>query len=101
MRAMFRARALAAATLVLLTGCAQAQVEREARQAEVDPAVARALMAPLLSDPDLMSLDSSSLDGSLPPDDFAPTTIEAAREEARRLVAGGNPAPLATGGVCP
>lgn len=97
---MPRARRLAA-VLLLLTGCAQAQAERDARRAEVDPAVARAVMAPLLSDSELVGLDSISLDGALPPDDFAPVTVSAAREEARRLTAGAEPGTLATGRACP
>lgn len=96
---MPRAHALAAA--LLLAGCAQAQAERDACQDEIDPAVARALMAPLLTDPELVSPDSAPLDGSLPPDDFAPSTVTGAREEGRRLSAGAKLASLGSGGACP
>ena len=93
-----------AAVLLLLTGCARAQPDRDPRDAEVDPAVARAVMAQLLSDPELVSLERGSADplaAALPPDDFAPATVAAARAEARQLLAGAEPRALPDGGVCP
>jgi hypothetical protein len=100
-------RAFALASLVLLAACG-VRAERAQPAREVDPAVAAALAAPLLSDPDLVTLDRSRaalsdpgpLDGSLPPEDYAPATVAAARAEAAALV-GKTAAPaLAKGSPC-
>lgn len=64
--------------------------------AQTDPAVVQAVNAPILSDPDLASLDQrfavmldpGAFDASLPLDDFAPEIIAAARAEAAALIAG-------------
>ena len=69
-------RALALAALALLAAC-NARAERAAAPAPRDPAVIAALEAPLLSDPDLVTLDRRNavlsdpgpIDGSLPPED--------------------------------
>lgn len=79
-----------------------------APQAETDPAVAHAVIAPLLTDPDLVSLDKrfavmsdpGPLEASLPPDDFAAQTIAAARTEAATLMRGGTDVVVAEGGAC-
>ena len=76
--------------------------------AQIDPAVAQALIAPILTDPDLVSLsdrfavtaDPGALDASLPPDDFAPQVIAAARTEAAGLIAGSTRIAVAAGDGC-
>ena len=101
-------RAFALACLVLLAACG-ARAERVQPAREVDPAIAAALAAPLLSDPDLVSLDRGRaalsdpgpIDGSLPPDDYASATVTAARAEAAALVGKSVPARLAEGSPCP
>ena len=101
-------RAFALACLVLLVACG-ARAERVQPAREVDPAIAAALAAPLLSDPDLVSLDRGRaalsdpgpIDGSLPPDDYASATVAAARAEATALVGKSVPAALAGGRPCP
>ena len=79
-----------------------------APQDETDPAVAQAVIAPLLTDPDLVSLDKrfavmsdpGPLEASLPPDGFAPATIAAARVQAAALMRGIATVPLAKSGAC-
>lgn len=98
---------LLAALALMLNACARP--DPNASQTEGDPAVARAVMAPLLTDPDLVSLDKrfavmsdpGPLEASLPPDDFAPATIAAARAEAATLVRGVGTFAAAKGGPCP
>lgn len=108
MRALVIIRlALLFAAALAVGACARA--DPATPSAETDPAVARAVMAPLLTDPDLVSLDRrfavmsdpGPLEASLPPDDFAPATIAAARAQAARLVGGGAAVPLAQDGTCP
>ena len=102
---------LPALTALALAGCARS--DPVAPQAETDPAFARAVFAPILTDPDLVSLDKrfavmadpGPLDASLPPDDFAPATIAAARAEAAGLIAagliaGGAQGTVTAGGAC-
>ncbi len=78
--------------LALLAGCGEAE---PARVLDSDPALHRALMQPLLSDPDLVFANRAnsvaalpSLDGSLPTLDNGPDAVAAARDEALRLVGG-------------
>ena len=86
-----------------LAACARAAPETP-RRTELDPAVARAIMAPLLADPELAGLEAGpdpvQLDAAIPPDDFAPETVAAARDEARKLVTGTRPQPPLRGGAC-
>ena len=71
-------RRLLAFAVLPLAACS-ASAERAAPPPPRDPAVIAALEAPLLTDPDLVSLDRrlavlsdpGPLDGSLPPDDGA------------------------------
>ena len=96
---------LFAATLAV-TGCGRR--DSPVAQVATDPAVAQAVIAPLLTDPDLVSLDNrfavmsdpGPLDGSLPPDDFAPQTIAAARAEAAALIGGAAQGAVARGEAC-
>ncbi|MDP3675885.1 MAG: hypothetical protein Q8R44_12455 [Novosphingobium sp.] len=96
---------LSAATLTLSACARPAPV---AAEVETDPAVAQAVMAPILTDPDLVSLDRrfavmsdpGPLESSLPPDDFAPQTIAAARAEAAALMRGVTEVEVAEGEVC-
>ena len=89
-----------------LSGCARP--DPVAAHGEADPAVAQAVIAPILTDPDLVSLakrfavmaDPGTLDASLPPDDFAPQTIALARAEAAALTAGATAAAVAQGEGC-
>lgn len=98
--------ALLIALVVAASGCARS--DPVAPQAVTDPAVAQAVIAPLLTDPDLVSLDNrfavmsdpGPLDASLPPDDFAPQTITAARTEAAQLIGGAAPVAVAQGEGC-
>ena len=98
--------ALLVAVVLSATGCTRA--DPPAPLAETDPAVAQAVIAPLLTDPDLVSLDNrfavmsdpGPLDASLPPDDFAVETIASARAEAAVLMAGANAPAVAAGSVC-
>ena len=79
-----------------------------APQGETDPAVAQAVIAPLLTDPDLVSLDRrfavmsdpGPLDASIPPEDYAALTISAARAEARVRIVDASPGALAAGEGC-
>ena len=79
-----------------------------APQGETDPAVAQAVIAPLLTDPDLVSLDKrfavmsdpGPLDASIPPEDYAAQTIAAARAEARALTDGVAQGAVAQGKDC-
>jgi len=97
---MSRLRRLASlVTLLALAACARATPPAP-RQTEADPAVARAVMAPLLADPELVALDRDPLAAALPPDDFASATVTAARAEARKLLAGAELRALAEGGAC-
>lgn len=98
--------ALLSALSLAASGCARP--DPVARQAGTDPAVAQAVIAPLLTDPDLVSLDNrfavmsdpGPLDASLPPDDFAPGTIAAARTEAAALTGGVAQGAVAQGRDC-
>ena len=89
-----------------LSGCAQP--DPVTPQAEADPAVAQAVIAPILTDPDLVSLDKrfavmadpGTLDASLPPDDFGPQTIAAAQAEAAAMTAGVTAVAVAQGEGC-
>ena len=89
-----------------LSGCARP--DPVAAQGTADPAIAQAVSAPILTDPDLVSLDKrfavmadpATLDASLPPDDFAPQTIVLARAEAAGLTAGATAAAVAQGEDC-
>lgn len=84
----------AAAAALILAGCARPGPAPP--PAGIDPAVAQALFAPILTDPDLVALDPrfavlsvpAPLEGSLPPDDFAPSTMAAAKAEAAALMRG-------------
>ena len=95
-----------ALTSLAVSGCARR--EPPPPQAEIDPAVAQAVFAPILTDPDLVSLskrfavmsDPGALDASVPPDDFAPETIMTARIEAARLIAGAPRIAVAAGAEC-
>ena len=97
---------LLAAAALILNGCARP--DPVAAQAETDPAVAHAVIAPLLTDPDLVSLDKrfavmsdpGPLDASLPPDDFSAATIAAARMQAASLVRGITAVEVAKDGAC-
>ena len=98
--------ALSCSIALVLGGCARP--DPVAGQTEADPAIAQAVLAPILTDPDLVSLDKrfavmsdpGVLDGSLPPDDFAPETVAAARAEAAGLVGGAVQGAVAVGGAC-
>jgi hypothetical protein len=102
-----RAPLLLALAALVLAGCG-ARAQRPAQEAALDPAVAQALAAPLLIDPDLVSLDRrtavladpADLDASLPPDDFAPATAAAARAEAAAIAGRAMPEPLPEGEPC-
>lgn len=91
---------------LILAGCAQR--DPQPSPVEIDPAVAQAVIAPILTDPDLVSLDKrfavmsdpGALDASLPPDDFAPQTAAAARAEAAALIAGSAQIAVASGDGC-
>ena len=95
------------AFVLAASGCARP--DPVAPQVETDPAVAQAVIAPILTDPDLVSLDNrfavmsdpGPLDASLPPDDFSPQTIAAARAEARALTGGAGQVAVAQGAECP
>ena len=99
--------ALLFAAALTASGCTRA--DPPAPLAETDPAVAQAVIAPLLTDPDLVSLDNrfavmsdpGPLDASLPPDDFAAQTIAAARAEARALTGASAEVAVAQGEACP
>lgn len=99
--------ALLVAAVLAASGCARP--DPVAPQVETDPAVAQAVIAPILTDPDLVSLDNrfavmsdpGPLDASLPPDDFPVETIAAARAEAAGLIAGARPSAVAASGACP
>ena len=62
---------------VILAACG-ARAERAEPTRPIDPAIAAALDAPLLTDPDLVSLDNrlavlsdpGPIDGSLPPEEY-------------------------------
>ena len=103
---MFVRLALLSAAALALAACTRP--DPVAPQAETDPAVAHAVIAPLLTDPDLLSLDKrfavmsdpGPLEASLPPDDFAPATIAAARVQAAALMRGIATVPVAKGGAC-
>lgn len=91
--AMSAARLPVLALLVAaLAGCG-AEPATSDRESEVDPATRLALEAPLLVDPGLdaqsrrfaVISDPAPLDGSLPPEDFAPATVAAARSEGLKL----------------
>ena len=92
--------------VLALAGCAQRDPSQSA--VETDPAVAQAVIAPILTDPDLVSLDKrfavmsdpGGLDASLPPDDFAPETIAAAQAEAAALVKGSVQVAMAADNGC-
>lgn len=96
-----------ALTSLALSGCARRDPVPPP-PAETDPAVAQAGNAPILTDPDLVSLDKrfavmadpGALDASLPPDDFALEIIAAARVEAAKLIAGSTSIAVAAGGGC-
>lgn len=98
--------ALLLALVLAANGCARP--DPVTPQVEADPAVAQAVIAPLLTDPDLVSLDNrfavmsdpGPLDASLPPDDFALETIAAARAEARALTGGVAQGAVAQGKDC-
>lgn len=98
--------ALLCAAALAVAACARP--DPAAPQAETDPAVAHAVIAPLLTDPDLVSLDKrfavmsdpGPLDASLPPEDFSPATIAAARMQAASLVRGIAAVEVAKGGAC-
>ena len=99
---------LASLCAVALVVAACTRPDPVAPQAETDPAVAHAVIAPLLTDPDLVSLDKrfavmsdpGPLEASLPPDDFAPATTAAARAEAAARVRGADIAAIVQGGAC-
>ena len=101
----FALPATVAAALVL-AGCARP--DPAPPPTEIDPAVAQALFAPILTDPDLVSLDPrfavlsvpGPLEGSLPPDDFAPSTMAAARAEAAAMTRGSAASETGRGGGC-
>lgn len=94
------------ALALVASGCARPAPV--APQAETDPAVAQAVIAPILTDPDLVSLDQrfavmsdpGPLDASIPPEDFAAKTIAGARAEAKALIVEAPQGTLAAGGVC-
>ena len=98
--------ALLPAAALAVTACTRP--DPVALPAETDPAVVRAVIAPLLTDPDLVSLDKrfavmsnpGPLEASLPPDDFAPQTAAAARAEAAAMTRGKANSPMAEGGAC-
>ena len=98
--------ALLCAAALTLSACARPDAAE--LPAETDPAVAHAVIAPLLTDPDLVSLDKrfavmsdpGPLEASLPSDDFAAQTIAAARAEAATLMRGGTDVVVAEGGAC-
>ena len=99
---------LALLSVAALALAACTRPDPAAPQAETDPAVAHAVIAPLLTDPDLVSLDKrfavmsdpGPLEASLPPDDFAVQTIAAGRAEAATLMRGGTGVVVAEGGAC-
>lgn len=76
-----------------LAGCGKSE---EAAQEKTDPAIARALAAPMMVDPDLVSRDNSGLaiagggpgEVDIPPFEHGPEVIEAARADAAKLVGG-------------
>lgn len=94
------------ALVLAASGCARP--DPVVTQLETDPAVAQAVIAPILTDPDLVSLDNrfavmsdpGQFDASLPPDDFAAGMIAAARAEARALTGGAVDVAVAQGGGC-
>jgi hypothetical protein len=96
----------AVAAALVLAGCARPGPAPP--PTEIDPAAAQALFAPILTDPDLVSLDPrfavlsvpAPLEGSLPPDDFAPSTMAAARAEAAAMTRGSAGSEIAGGGRC-
>jgi hypothetical protein len=102
-----RASLLLAMLLMVPAGCGP-RAQRPAQEAALDPAVAQALAAPLLIDPDLVSLDRrnavladpTDLDASLPPDDFAPGIATGARAEAAGIAGRAAPASLPQGEPC-
>ena len=99
---------LALLVAVVLSATACARADPPAPLTETDPAVAQAVLAPILTDPDLVSLDNrfaamsdpGPLDASLPPDDFAGETIAAARAEAKTLTGGSALVAVAQDGDC-
>ena len=103
---MFVRLALLSAAALALAACTRP--DPVAPQAETDPAVAHAVIAPLPTDPDLLSLDKrfavmsdpGPLEASLPPDDFAPQTVAAARAEAAAMTRGNANGPVAEGAAC-
>ena len=102
---LFFAIALAVIALAL-PGCSRR--EPPPPPAQTDPAVAQAINAPILTDPDLVSLDKrfavmadpGALDASLPLDDFAPEMIASARTEAAAMIADSPRIALAAGDRC-
>ena len=102
---VFRA-ALSIAFVLAATACRRP--DPPATQIETDPAVVQAVIAPILTDPDLVSLDNrfavmsdpGRLDASLPPDDFPVETIAAALAEAAGLIAGVQSRAVTEGGDC-
>ena len=105
-RVLLFATALALASQAM-AGCARRD-QPPPPPTEIDPAVAQAIIAPILTDPDLVSLDRrfavmadpGALDATLPPDDFAPGIIAAARIEAAALVAGSTRIAVGAGAGC-
>lgn len=100
-------RLLAASAALALSACASEAPERKAP--EPDPAVAYALMLPLLADPDLTSVsqrfavfaDPTPLDAAIPIDDYAEATVAAARREASGMIGPAAAPALPASGACP